>query len=70
MIDNGLSNPSFLNYIRKHIDRVTIRAGKRKKLIRIFIFKIEFFCYLVSVLQRSHEICLDLFNDSAFDMAR
>ncbi|CAM4793573.1 unnamed protein product [Rotaria magnacalcarata] len=24
----------------------------------------------VSILQRSHEICLDLFNDSAFDMAR
>ncbi|UJR15522.1 hypothetical protein I4U23_002462 [Adineta vaga] len=51
IIDNGLINfPLFLNYIRKHIDRLTIRA--------------------VSILQRSHEICLDLFNDSAFDMAR
>ncbi|CAF3948118.1 unnamed protein product, partial [Rotaria sp. Silwood2] len=51
MIDNGLLNFSlFLNYILKHIDRLTIRA--------------------VSILQRSHELCLDLFNDSAFDMAR
>ena len=29
MIDNGLSNfSSFLNYIRKHIDRLTIQAGR------------------------------------------
>ncbi|CAF1657585.1 unnamed protein product, partial [Adineta ricciae] len=49
--DNGLSNfSSFLNYIRKHIDRLTIQA--------------------VTIIQRSHELCLDLFNDSAFDMAR
>jgi receptor-interacting serine/threonine-protein kinase 5 len=51
MIDNGLTNFSqLLNYIRKHIDRLTIRA--------------------VGILQQSHEHCLDLFNDSAFDMAR
>jgi hypothetical protein len=32
VIDNGLSNfTAFLNYIRKHIDRLTIRAGKPKK---------------------------------------
>ena len=30
MIDNGLVNFTlFLNYIRKHIDRLTIRAGKQ-----------------------------------------
>ncbi|CAF0740833.1 unnamed protein product [Adineta steineri] len=51
MIDNGFSNfPLFLNYIKKHLNRLTIRA--------------------VSIIQRSHELCLDLFNDSAFDMAR
>ncbi|CAF1021984.1 unnamed protein product [Rotaria sordida] len=51
MIDNGLTNFTlFLNYVLKHIDRLTIRA--------------------VGILQRSHELCLDLFNDSAFDMAR
>ncbi|CAF3321626.1 unnamed protein product [Rotaria socialis] len=51
IIDNGLSNfPLFLNYIRKHLDRLTIRA--------------------VSNLQCSQELCLDIFNDSAFEMAR
>ncbi|CAF3663260.1 unnamed protein product [Rotaria sp. Silwood1] len=51
MIDNGLSNPSlFLNYIRKHVDGLAIRA--------------------VSILQCSQELCLDVFNDSAFEMAR
>lgn len=31
MIDNGISNSSsFLNYIRKHLDRLAIRAGKRE----------------------------------------
>jgi hypothetical protein len=24
----------------------------------------------VDILQQSHEVCLDFFNDSAFDMAR
>ncbi|CAF3643017.1 unnamed protein product [Rotaria sordida] len=51
MIDNGLSNFSlFLNYIRKHVDRLTLRA--------------------VNILQHSQELCLDVFNDSAFEMAR
>jgi hypothetical protein len=32
MIDNGLvSFIPFLTYIRKHVDRLTIRAGKKKQ---------------------------------------
>ncbi|CAF4287462.1 unnamed protein product [Rotaria sp. Silwood2] len=51
MIDNGLSNFTlFLNYIDKHVDRLTIHA--------------------VNILQSSQELCLDVFNDSAFEMAR
>jgi hypothetical protein len=37
MIDNGLVNfTHFLNYIRKHVDRLTIRAGKRFCLLYFF----------------------------------
>ncbi len=67
MIDNGLVNfTHFLNYIRKHTDRLIIRAGRRTWILLFFFYII----ILVSILQRSHEVCLDLFNDSAFDMAR
>jgi hypothetical protein len=39
VIDNGLSNfTAFLNYIRKHIDRLTIRAGKPKNKKTNFCF--------------------------------
>ncbi|CAF4365478.1 unnamed protein product, partial [Didymodactylos carnosus] len=50
MIDGCQNFPLFLGYIRKHLDRLCIRAA--------------------GILQRSHELCLDLFNNSAFDMAR
>jgi hypothetical protein len=33
MIDNGLTNFSaFLNYVRKHIDRLTVQAGKKSRI--------------------------------------
>lgn len=67
MIDNGLSNfPLFLNYIHKHLDRLTIRAGTGNELFK----KKNLKCLLVSVIQRSQELCLDIFNNSAFEMAR
>ncbi|CAF1245982.1 unnamed protein product, partial [Didymodactylos carnosus] len=50
MIDGCQNFPLLLTYIRKHLDRLCIRAA--------------------GILQRSHELSLDLFNNSAFDMAR
>lgn len=41
MIDSGLTNFSqFLNYIRKHIDRLTVRAGRKSMNI----------CFLKSII--------------------
>ncbi len=44
MIDNGLLNfTHFLNYIRKHIDRLIIRAGRRTLMLLFFLYIYNYF---------------------------
>ncbi len=46
MIDTGLINfTHFLNYIRKHVDRLAIRAGKKNLQNSFFLFYRNYYDY-------------------------